>query len=65
MANKESTNTKVVNKPKSPTVEKNDKNHFVNPTETWWGKAIIWALVIAMVGGLVIGLIAAIINGGA
>ena len=51
---------KVTNQNKKP-----EKKHFVTPTETWWGKAIVWALFIGMVGFVVIGLIAVLIDGNA
>ena len=49
-------NTKVKN------TKVDETKPYVSPTETWWGKAIIWILVIGMVFGIVIGLIEALVN---
>jgi hypothetical protein len=49
-------NTKVKN------TKVDETKPYVSPTETWWGKAIIWILVIGMVFGIVIGLIDALVN---
>lgn len=35
---------------------------YRNPAETIWGKIIIWTLLVGMVGGVVFGLILALIN---
>jgi len=45
--------------------KENEKKHFVTPTDTWWGKALVWALFIGMVGFVIIGLIVAIVNSNA
>ncbi|MDX9691097.1 MAG: hypothetical protein RBT45_01495 [Acholeplasmataceae bacterium] len=47
------------------TKKENNKKHYVNPTDTWWGKALVWALFVGMVGFVVIGLIVAIVNSNA
>jgi cytochrome b561 len=41
------------------------KNHYKNPTETWWGKAVVWVLFFGMVGLILVGFILSIINGNA
>ena len=41
------------------------KNHYQNPTEAWWGKAVVWLLLLGMVGAIIIGFIVAITSGNA
>ena len=41
------------------------KNHYHNPTEKWWGKVVVWLLLVGMVGAIIIGFIVAIISGNA
>ena len=41
------------------------KQHYLNPLETWWGKVIIWVLLMGMVGAIIIGFIVSIISGNA
>jgi len=41
------------------------KKHFKTPTETWWGKAVVWIIFFGMVGVLFLTLILAIVNSGA
>lgn len=38
------------------------KKTYVNPTEKLWGKIVIWALVVAMVGTIIVGAIITIIE---
>lgn len=38
------------------------KRTYQKPTETIWGRLIVWFLIIAMLGGIVFGLVAAIIQ---
>ncbi len=65
MAIKESTNSKVVNKPKNGKVESTEKKHFVNPTETWWGKALVWIIIFGMVGLIILTFVLSIVLGNA
>lgn len=39
------------------------KNHYHNPTEQWWGKLVVWLLLLGMVGAIIIGFIVAVIGG--
>ncbi|MFA5471058.1 MAG: hypothetical protein WCZ00_06075 [Acholeplasmataceae bacterium] len=41
------------------------KNHYHNPTEAWWGKVVVWLLLLGMVGAIIIGFIVAITSGNA
>ncbi len=41
------------------------KNHYHNPTESWWGKAVVWLLLLGMVGAIIIGFVLAVIDGNA
>ncbi len=34
-----------------------------NPLNTWWGKAVVWFMLIGMVGGILFAFIFAIISG--
>lgn len=34
-----------------------------NPLQTWWGKMVIWIMLIGMVGGIIFAFIFAIISG--
>ena len=52
---------KNVNNARSNKNTKEIKN-YRNPIETVWGKVIVWALLIGMVGTVIIGLIIALIN---
>jgi len=49
------------------TVETTDKNavkkHFQTPTETWWGKLIVWIIMFGMVGLIILSFILAILKG--
>lgn len=40
-----------------------NQNHYHNPTETWWGKLVVWVLLMGMVGLIILGLVLAIISG--
>ncbi len=44
---------------------KSKKNHYHNPTEAWWGKLVVWLLLLGMVGAIIIGFIVAITSGNA
>jgi hypothetical protein len=44
---------------------KSKKNHYHNPTEAWWGKAVVWLLLLGMVGAIIIGFIVAVLGGNA
>lgn len=51
----------MANKKKLP-ANRNDKNvpakkPYKNPLETWWGKTIIWLIIVAMVGGVILSFI--------
>jgi hypothetical protein len=51
---------------KEKNVVKNDqKKHYVNPTETWWGKAIVWIIVFGMVGLIILTFVLSIVLGNA
>jgi hypothetical protein len=55
---------------KKETVVKNNKEvvskkHFVNPTDTWWGKAVVWFIIFGMVGLVILGFILAVAEGNA
>jgi hypothetical protein len=41
----------------------NETKHYKMPTETWWGKLLIWLLFFGMVGGVILSFIVALING--
>ncbi len=36
-----------------------------NPLQTWWGKAVVWIMLIGMVGGIIFAFIFALISGNA
>lgn len=40
-----------------------DQKHYTPPTETWWGKLIVWVILFGMVGLVVLALVLAIVNG--
>ncbi|MCK9235331.1 MAG: hypothetical protein WC225_05700 [Acholeplasmataceae bacterium] len=42
-----------------------ERKHFKNPTDSWWGKVIIWILIFGMVGAVIVGFILSIVNGNA
>ena len=48
---------------KTKTVE--PKKHYVDPTQTWWGKTVVWIIVFGMVGLIILSFVAAIIWGNA
>ncbi len=37
--------------------------HFQDPTETWWGKIVVWILLFGMVGLIILSFVLAIIAG--
>ncbi len=39
------------------------KKHYHNPEESWWGKLIVWILLLGMVGAIIIGFIVAVVGG--
>lgn len=47
------------NKPKQK-VEK--KPSYKNPIDTFWGKALVWILIVSMLGAILIGVIYALIE---
>lgn len=34
-----------------------------NPLQTWWGKAVIWIMIIGMVGGIIFAFFFALLSG--
>ncbi len=34
-----------------------------NPLQTWWGKAVVWIMLIGMLGGILFAFIFALISG--
>ncbi len=46
-------------------VKDEKKKHYVNPTETWWGKAVVWIIVFGMVGLIILSFILVLIGGNA
>ena len=48
-------NTQVSNHP--------NQKHYTPPTETWWGKIIVWVLLFGMVGLIILSFVLAIISG--
>ena len=42
-----------------------EKKHYVDPTKTWWGKAVVWIIVFGMVGLVALTLIVALLAGNA
>ncbi len=48
--------------PSSKKVQQEDIKEFKNPSETWWGKTIIWVLLIGFVGLIFVGAIFGLIN---
>lgn len=42
--------------------KKVERKHFKTPTDTWWGKAVVWIIFFGMVGVLVLALILAIVQ---
>ncbi|NLK13021.1 MAG: hypothetical protein GX312_05435 [Candidatus Phytoplasma sp.] len=42
-------------KPSSKKVQQEDIKEFKSPSETWWGKTIIWVLLIGFVGLIFVG----------
>ena len=39
-----------------------EKKSYVSPTDRLWGRIVVWILVVAMVGGIIIGSIYGIIK---
>jgi hypothetical protein len=54
----------MANKEKTP-VKVETKKHYVNPTETWWGKAVVWVIIFGMVGLIILTFILSIVLGNA
>lgn len=48
-------NTQVSNHP--------NQKHYQNPTETWWGKIVVWILLFGMVGLIILSFVLAVISG--
>lgn len=42
--------------------DKEELKSYRNPAETLWGKILIWAILISMVGAVIIGLVVALLN---
>ena len=40
------------------------KKHYKTPTDTWWGKLLVWLLFFGMIGFVLVGFIVLIIKGG-
>lgn len=38
---------------------------YTNPTNSWWGKAIVWIIIFGMVGLIILTLVIAILTGNA
>ncbi|MCR3905655.1 MAG: hypothetical protein NUK62_01310 [Tenericutes bacterium] len=60
MAKQQATKKKTESKETAP-----KKKHYQNPTETWWGKAIVWIIVFGMVGLVILSFVLALIHGNA
>ncbi len=41
------------------------KKHYVDPTQTWWGKAVVWIIVFGMVGLVILSFVLALVAGNA
>jgi hypothetical protein len=44
---------------------KSNKVSYKNPSDTVWGKIVLWALIFGMAGSVIVGLILALINSNA
>ena len=42
-----------------------EKKHYVDPTQTWWGKAVVWIIVFGMIGLVVLSFVLALVAGNA
>lgn len=42
--------------------ELKETKSYQNPANTLWGKIVIWSILIAMVGAVILGLVIALIN---
>jgi hypothetical protein len=51
--------TVKLKKPSSEVVKK----PYKNPTETWWGKLIVWIIIFGMVGLVILSFILALLQG--
>ncbi len=40
-----------------------EKKHFKTPTDTWWGKIIVWVIMFGMVGLIILSFILAVLKG--
>ncbi len=49
----------------TPVANEENKKHFQTPTETWWGKLIVWIIMFGMVGLIILSFILAIASGDA
>jgi hypothetical protein len=54
-----------VSKKEITPVKVEKKKHFTTPTDTWWGKLIVWVIVFGMVGLILLSFILAIVSGNA
>jgi hypothetical protein len=41
------------------------KKHYVDPTQTWWGKTVVWIIVFGMIGLVVLSFVLALVAGNA
>ncbi len=68
-----SSSTKPKAKPAKTTKAKYDsvkkfepiKKPYKNPTETWWGKLIVWIIIFGMVGLVILSFVLALLTGNA
>lgn len=54
--------SKKTSKPKNDKKKPLDKINYKNPADTKLGKIIIWMILFAMVGAVIIGLVIALLN---
>lgn len=52
----------VSNKKNKKSKEVSKKRVYKKPTESFWGRLLVWLLVIGMVGGVLTGVIVAIVQ---
>ncbi len=71
--NKTVTKSKNVNETKTKANKGNEENqistqekkHFKTPTDTWWGKAIVWVIMFGLVGLIILSFVLAVLSGNA
>ena len=54
-----------MSKKETTPVQVEGKKHYTNPTDTWWGKAIVWIIIFGMVGLIVLSFVLSIVLGNA